>query len=110
MDFLLKLILANAIIVASVLAGRKAPTLAGLLATMPLTTLVVLIWLHSETPSDYERMVRFTRGVLWGILPSMAFFLTARVCFEKQLPFAAALGVSFCVWAAGAMMHRWLLG
>ena len=45
MPFLLKLVITNAVIIACTQIGRKYPTLAGLIATMPLTSLIVLVWL-----------------------------------------------------------------
>ena len=109
MGFLAKLLLANLLIVTSVLAGRRAPSLAGLLATMPLTTLVVLVWLWSDVPGDYGRAESYVRGVLWGIVPSALFYLAALWAMQRQLPFPAILAASFGVWLAGAAVHRWLL-
>ncbi len=109
MRFVWKLLLANAAIVASVQVGRRLPATAGLVATMPLTTLIVLVWLHSEAPTDRELLLGYTRGVLWGILPSVAFFLAAYGLFHRRLSFGAVLGLSSCVWLAGALVHRWLV-
>ena len=109
MHFVWKLLLANAVIVASVQLGRRFPAAAGLIATMPLTTLIVLVWLHSEAPGNQGLLVSYTRGVLWGILPSLAFFLAALWLFHRQTPFGAALGLSSAVWLLGAFAHRWLV-
>ena len=109
MRFFWKLLLANVAILASVQVGRRFPAAAGLIATMPLTTLVVLVWLHSEAPSDQELLLSYTRGVLWGILPSVAFFLAALWFFHRRVPFGAALGLSSGVWLLGAFAHRWFV-
>ncbi len=109
MKFLLRLLLTNAVIVCAAQLGKRFPSAAGLIATMPLTTLLVLFWLHAEQPGDREALVRYTRGVVWGILPSIAFFLTALACFERRLPLPLTLAASFAVWLAGALLHTWFL-
>jgi uncharacterized membrane protein (GlpM family) len=89
--------------------ARKLPTLGGLIAVMPLTGLAVLIWLYVENPSDFDRLSRYTQGALWGILPSILFFLVAFWCFRKHLPLWIVLCAGFGVWLAAAVIHQWLL-
>ncbi len=109
MNFLLKLAAANAVIIAATRLGKAHPAAAGLIATMPLTTLLVMIWLRTDRPGDDALMVGYTRGVLWGILPSMAFFAAALLCFRRHLPFPLVLAASFAAWLVGAAVHRWLV-
>ncbi len=109
MNLFYKLLITNAIILAAATVGKRYPSLGGLIATMPLTSLIVLLWLYSDGAVDHEALVRYTRGVVWGILPSIAFFLTALFCFQRRAPLLVALAASFAVWLAGAALHRWLL-
>jgi uncharacterized membrane protein (GlpM family) len=81
-----KLCISVAIIILATQIGRRLPSLAGLIATIPLTGVIVLMWLHSDDPGNYELMTRYTKGALWGILPSILFFLVACFCFSKHLP------------------------
>jgi uncharacterized membrane protein (GlpM family) len=83
--------------------------LAGLLAVMPLTGVIVMLWLHSDRPEDFYLMREYTRAALWGILPSIAFFLTAFVCFNRKMQLWAVLCISFSVWAASAATHQVIL-
>jgi uncharacterized membrane protein (GlpM family) len=88
---------------------HKLPTLAGLLAVMPLTGLVLLIWLYVDHPGNFKLMTDYTKGALWGIVPSTLFFLVAFVCFRKQLSLWIVLCASFAVWLIAAFVHQWLL-
>lgn len=110
MHFLVKLALANAVLITAAQLGKRNPSLAGLLATMPLTSLLVLVWLHAENPGDTGRLVAYTKGVVWGIGPSVAFFVVALLGFQRNLSLPWTLAASFAVWFAGALAHRWLLG
>jgi len=107
--FLVKLAVSNLIIVACVLIGRRFPTLGGLLATMPLTSLIVLIWLASDNPGNSRLLGDYTRGVLWGILPTIAFFVAAFLCLRKGVGLPVVLAVAGAVWLGGALLHQFLL-
>jgi uncharacterized membrane protein (GlpM family) len=109
MRFVIKLLISIVIITICSLVGRKLPTLAGLIAVMPLTGVIVLVWLYEDNPGNFTLMSEYTRGALWGILPSVLFFLVALICFGKRLPLWIVLCASFAVWLFAAFIHQWLL-
>ncbi len=106
MQTFVKLLISLAVIYGCVAVGRRFPSLAGLVATAPITTLIVLFWLYSEGRKDYARFAAFTQGAVWGILPSVLFFLTATWCFRREIPFLATIAISFGVWLIGAVLHQ----
>ncbi|UCC97746.1 MAG: DUF3147 family protein [Phycisphaerales bacterium] len=110
MKFAIKLLISVCVISFCVAVARKLPSLAGLIAVMPLTGLIVLIWLYSDNPGNFALMTDYTKGALWGIVPSILFFLVALSCFQKQLPLWIVLCASFGVWLLAAFVHQWLLG
>ena len=107
--FLSKLLISVCIIVLCAQIGRKLPSLAGLIAVMPLTGFIVLLWLYVDNPGNFALMSEYTKGALWGILPSILFFVAAYFCFRRQLSFWVVVCVSFGVWIAAAIVHQWLL-
>lgn len=107
--FFFKLLITNAVIVSCVLIGKRLPTLAGLIAAMPLTSLLVLIWLYTDNPGDLRSLAKYCGGVLWGIIPTMLFFAVALFCLRRQISLPLALSLSFAVWLAGAALHQWFL-
>jgi len=109
MRFLIRLLISLCIIVFCTQIGRKLPTLAGLIAVMPLTGLIVLIWLYLDNPGDFNLMGDYCKGVLWGIVPTALFFLVVFICFRRQLSLWVVLGAGFAVWLVGAFIHQWLL-
>ncbi len=109
METLVKILISLAVITTCVAIGKRFPSLAGLIATAPVTTLIVLFWLYSEGREDYARLAAFTRGVVWGIVPSALFFITATWCFRKEIPFLTTIAISFGVWLIGAIFHQLLL-
>jgi uncharacterized membrane protein (GlpM family) len=109
MQILFKVICSVAVIFAAVVIGKKFPSLAGLIAVMPLAGLLVLVWLYSDTEGNTAIMQEFTKGALWGIIPSILFYLAALWCFKKQFPLSVMLGISFGVWLVAAFIHQWIM-
>ncbi|RNC67357.1 MAG: DUF3147 family protein [Desulfuromonadales bacterium] len=109
MQTFIKALISLAIIIACARIGKRFPTLGGLIATMPLTSLLVLLWLWSDAPGDYRLMEGYTKGVLWGIIPTILFFAVAHFLFRRQLPLGVVLGASFAVWLGGAAVHQYFL-
>lgn len=107
--FLAKLALSNLIIIACVLIGKRFPSLGGLIATMPLTSLIVLLWLASDNPGDKQLVTGYTEGVLWGIGPTILFFMAVFFCLRKGIELPVALAVGGVLWLGGALLHQWVL-
>src|SRR5512139_2530527 len=109
MQLILKITLTLAVILAATLIGRKWPSLAGLVGVMPLTGALVLVWMALDSGDDPRVMQQFTRGALWGLLPTCLFFLVAFLCYRKGLALPLVLTASFGAWLAAALVHQWAL-
>jgi len=109
MRFAIKLLISLCVIALCTQLGRKLPSLAGLIAVMPLTSLIVLVWLYMDDPGNAELLANYIKGALFGIVPTILFFLVAFICFRRHLPLWIVLCASFAVWLAGAGVHQLLL-
>jgi len=109
MQTFIKIFLSLAIILAATAIGRRLPSTAGLIAVMPLTGALVLAWVYLENEGNPEIMQAFTKGALWGMLPSVLFYVVAFFCFRKGLSLSMVLIASFGVWLGAAAIHQWLL-
>jgi uncharacterized membrane protein (GlpM family) len=109
MQVLIKVVLSVVIILAATAIGKKLPATAGLVGVMPLTGALVLVWMYVESNGDPHIMRQFARGALWGIVPSILFFVVALFCFRRQLPLPIVLVSSFGAWLAAALVHQWIL-
>lgn len=109
MHVFFKIIISVAIILTATTIGKKFPSLAGLIGVMPLAGALVLVWMYAENKGNPGIMQEFTKGALWGILPSVLFYVVAYVCFKKQLPLSIVLVSSFGAWLGAAVIHQWLL-
>ncbi len=109
MRFAIKLALSVGLILAATQIGRRFPKLGGLIATMPLTSLIVLFWLYSDRSTEPRFLADYAKGALFGIGPSILFFLAAAWGLSRSLPFGIVLTLSFGAWLAGAFVHQMLL-
>lgn len=109
MQILLKVILSIVVILAATAIAKKFPSAAGLIGVMPLTGALVLVWVYLENEGNAEVMQAFAKGALWGILPSILFFVVAFLCFKQQIPLPGVLASSFAIWLLAAIAHQWFL-
>lgn len=108
MQFGIKLLISLVIIVACSQIARSRPELAGLISVMPLTGLLVMLWVYHDCGGDAIRMGRYTLGLIWGIVPVVAFFVVAYLCFRRNMHLGLVLSLSFAAWLAGAFLHQYL--
>ena len=109
MKVLIKAVVSLAIILLATGIGKKYPSLAGLIAVMPLTGALAMVWLYTDTQGDPAKMQEYTKAAIWGILPSILFFLVAFLCFTRHLGLGVVLAAGFAAWLVGACLHQWLL-
>ena len=109
MQILLKIVLSVFIILVATAIAKKFPSLAGLIAVMPLTGALVLVWVYLENQGNTETMRAFAKGALWGILPSILFFLVAFLCFKKDMSLPLVLVACFGIWLLAAIAHQLVL-
>lgn len=106
---IIKILISLCIILAAIMIGKRFPSLAGLISVMPLAGAIILVWMYIDNKGDPRVMQQFTRGAIWGILPSILFYIAALVCFRKGLSLPVCLFASFAVWLMGAAIHYWIL-
>lgn len=109
MQILIKTALSVVIIIVATGIAKKFPSAAGLIGVMPLTGALVLAWVYMENKGNAEVMQGFAKGALWGIVPSILFFLVAFVCFRKGFPLTTVLISSFAAWLVAAFVHQLVL-
>ena len=109
MHFALKLLLSNIILLLCVWLGKRHPSLGGLIATMPLTSLLVLLWLYHDNPAARGQLTAYVGGVFFGVIPTLFFFGAAWLCLQRGVSLPATLAAGFGVWTAAALIHQLLL-
>jgi len=73
--------------------GRRYPGWGGLLASLPLTSLLAMIWLYRDS-GDTERVAALSGSAFWFIMPSLPMFLVLPALLRSEMSFWVALGLS----------------
>jgi hypothetical protein len=89
--------LVSALLIAAISELSKRYTALGaLLASLPLVSLLAMIWLWADT-RDNAQVARLSQSIFWLVLPSLPLFLLLPLLLRKGLHFAAALPLAaFC--------------
>jgi hypothetical protein len=93
LNLLIKAAVSGAIVAAVSEIARRYPGWGGLVASLPLTSLLAMLWLWRDT-SDPTRIAALSVSTFWFILPSVPLFLV--------LPWLLRSGVGF--WASMALV------
>lgn len=99
--YIIKVLISAGIIVGvTELAKRGTPFWAGVLASLPLVSLLSFIWLYIET-RDNGKIISLSWSILWLVLPSLTLFVLLPVLLKRQMgfPLALLLSVLFMVAA-----------
>ena len=91
----------TALLVVAVSEVAKRSSLAGgLLASVPLVSVLAMIWLYLET-RDVARVSALAGSIFWLVLPSLLLFVTLPPLLRRGVGFPLALLLSIAITAAG---------
>lgn len=99
MKILLKIIITALLVTGISELGRRYTTLAAILASLPLTSILAMIWLYLDT-KDAGKVSELSYGIFWAVLPSLLFFIALPLLLKAGLKFPLAMLLS-CVLMAG---------
>lgn len=93
--FALKAILSGLIIALISEIARRSPGFAALVASLPLVSIIGMIWLWRDT-GDTARIASHAEATFWYVLPSLPMFLLFPWAIRSGIGFWPSLGLG-CV-------------
>ncbi len=90
--FITKTLLSALIIAIISTVSKKYPGIGGIIASIPLSSLIAMIWLYQET-QDVQKVITLSNSIFLMIFPSLIFFLVLPFLL-KQLNFYHAILLS----------------
>lgn len=87
-------------------AAKRSSLVGALVASLPLTSLLAIIWMHVEK-SDSRQIGELSRSIFWLVLPSLAFFLIFPALLEKGWTFWSSMGVSVSITIGLYVLLLW---
>lgn len=107
---LVKFLLSAAIVVTVSEVAKRSVIAGGLLASLPLVSVLSLIWLYQDT-GDVGRVAALSTDIFWLVIPSLVMFVVLPYLLNRGLSFYPALGASIgamlmCIGAAAWLMQN----
>jgi len=94
--YLIKLFLSAFVIVVISEISKRTTLLGGLLASLPLVSILGLSWLYIDTKNT-ERVAQLTTSIFWMVLPSLSLFVVLPILLKTKLSFLASLSISLVI-------------
>ena len=70
--------------------AKRSSLLAAVLASIPLTSVLAMIWLYVDT-GDPEKVAELATGIFWLVLPSLALLIALPLLIRAGWGFAPSL-------------------
>lgn len=102
-----KAILSGLLIAAISEIARRSPGVAALVASLPLVSILGMIWLWRDT-ADTTRIAAHAEATFWYVLPSLPMFLILPWLIRQDWGFWPALGVGCVITVALYFLLLWL--
>lgn len=105
MYYIIKVAISAGLIVAISEIAKRSTLLGGVLASLPLVSVLAIIWLYVET-RDVDKVSALAASVFWLVLPSLALFVALPLLLRQGFNFYISLGLAVGITAAcyGLMM------
>lgn len=105
--FVLKAVISGLLIAAASTLARRYPGLGALVASLPLVSVLGMIWLWHDRP-DAANMAAHAGATFWYVLPSLPMFLLISALLRNGIGFWPALGAGCGVTMVLYALVTWL--
>ena len=105
MYLLLKALVSGAIVALASELARRSSLLGAVLISLPLTSILALVWLWRDT-GDTTEISDLSWSILWVVVPSLVFFVVVPLAL-RTTGFWPALLIACCATAAGYGVWIW---
>ena len=99
MQYFLRVLITSVLVVSITETAKISKLWGAFIASLPLTSLLAIIWLYYDT-NDKQLTAELANGILYLVIPSMAFFVVLPQMLKRDYSFALSL-VSASVVTAG---------
>ena len=99
-QYIIKVLVSAVIVVAVTEVSKRGGTFwGGVLASLPVTSLLAFIWLYEDT-RNAAQISSLSTAIFWLVLPSLTLFITLPVLLNRAVTFPLALSIALAVMVA----------
>ncbi|WP_026147721.1 DUF3147 family protein [Robiginitomaculum antarcticum] len=108
MYFIIKSAASGILIAVISIIAKRYPSFGGLIASLPLISLLAIIWLWRDTGGDIAQVAGHVRATLWYVVPSLPFFLILPALMERGVNFWFSLLVASLITISLYCVAIWI--
>lgn len=102
----IKAVISGIVIAAVSEIAKRSPGFGGLVASLPLVSVLGMIWLWRDKP-DAENMAAHAGATFWYVLPSLPMFLLIPALLRNGVGFWAALALGCALTIGLYLLMLW---
>jgi hypothetical protein len=97
--YITKIVVSTVLVVLVSESARRSSLMGAILASVPIVSVLAMIWLYSET-RDVAQVAALARSVVWLVIPSLVLFVVLPVLLGRGHGFYLSLGLSIVATVA----------
>jgi hypothetical protein len=105
----IKAAISGVIVAAASETARRSPALGALIVSLPLTSLLALVWLWHDA-GDTQRVAALAQSTFWYVLPTLPMFLVMPALLRHGAGFWLALAAGCALTVVLYLVTVWVLG
>ncbi len=94
--YIIKIVITTTLVILISKIAERNTFMGSLLASLPLTSYLAMIWLYVDT-ANVEKVAGLSTGIFWLVIPSLSLFLLLPLLLKKEINFYFSLGISTLV-------------
>jgi hypothetical protein len=108
-QYIIKIFLSSIIIVVVSEASKKSSYVGGIFASVPLISVLAIIWLYIDT-KDIGKISQLSTNIFWLVIPSLSLFLILPLMLKMKIDFYLALSASILIMILFYYLIIFILG
>lgn len=108
MQFIIKIFITALLVALASEAGKRFSVIGAILASLPLTSLLAILWLYNDT-RDPAKIISLSQGIFWAVLPSLLFFIVLPLLLKSGVKFGWAMLIATSVMFVGYTVYVFVL-
>lgn len=103
MQYMIKVLFSALTVLAVTELSKRNSLLGALLASLPLVSIMAMIWLYSDT-GDSARVATLSTQIFWLVLPSLVLFIALPILLKNGVSFYPSLALACALTAASYLL------
>lgn len=94
--YIAKIVITTTLIILISEIARRSSFIAALLASIPLVSVLAMIWLYVDT-RDVDKVSDLATSVFWLVIPSLALFIALPLLIKQGVNFYLSMSIAIAI-------------